>query len=266
MMPWMKTLFRFVFVAAATAAVSGCFSRPHVFYHAGDEAPPDFLAGSVAILLTNSSGYSAHLSATAPMQSGEMRHLAGDLLQREGRLVFQPASAVKGNRVRTEGGMFFIWNENSHNGFVLSDPLQGYAALSPSRVPTNVVWNTSGAIEEPANGHPCRRVEATVQNADGSSNRFMVWWAEDAKHFPVKIQSASGGTQTAVDFSDVRLEMPAEQLFSPPDGFTLYANSVALMNELIIRQTSLAKPEDVPLAAERPTGGQINNWRTPPAQ
>ncbi len=257
----MKTLFRAGVVALAATVITGCASRSKALYHAGDETPPDFLAGPAAVLLTNVDGFSAKLTASVPLAGGGRRTMTGDLLGREGSLIYQPANHAKGKRKRSEGGMFFIWNEGGHSGYVLSDPLQAYAPASAQVQPTNVSLNTLGAVREEANGHPCRRIEAVVQSSDGSSARFRVWQAEDARYFPVRIQAPPGPGEMVLDFSDVRLELPPAELFGPPDGFTKYETPVALMNELIIRQnaTQIGPIEISP-------AGKMDNWRQGPPQ
>jgi hypothetical protein len=259
----MKKLFLVLACMAVIAAiVAGCASQPKVFYRAGDENPPDFVAGRVAILLTNVDGFSAKLTGSMPQSSGGQRIISGDLLGRQGALIYQPANAVKGRRARSEGGMFFIWNETDHSGFVLSDPLQAYAPAAATVQPTNVTLNSASAVEEPANGHPCRRIEAVVRSSDGSAARFTIWEAEDAKHFPVRIQSPPGPGAMTLNFSDLRLELPPPQLFGPPDGFVKYETPIALMNELIVRQSALAKRNEVKPSELNPAGGPgVNNWR-----
>ena len=258
----MKMFFRAGCLALAAAVLAGCSTQPKEFYHAGDEAPPDFLTGQMALLLTNVDGFSAKVTSSIPKAGGGQRTLSGDLLGRQGSLIYQPAAAVKGKRSRSEGGMFFIWNEAEHSGFVLSDPLQAYAPESLNIQPTNVSFNTAGSVEEPANGHPCRRVEAVVQSSDGSSARFTVWQAQDAKHFPVRIQSPPGPGEMTLDLFNLRLELPPSQLFGPPDGFVKYDTPVALMNELIVRQSALAKRNEVKPMDLNPAGsGNMNSWR-----
>jgi hypothetical protein len=258
----MKRQFRRVLTALLALAVAGCTYKARVIYHAGDEVPPEFLTGPAAVLLTNIDGFSASLTASMPLRGGEQRQLSGDLLQREGRLIFQPATGVKGKHARSEGGMFFIWREDEHDGFVLSDPLQGYAAVAAGVPVTNVAWNTGAAFEEAANGHPCRRVEATVQSSDGVARRYLVWQAEDAKRFPVRIASAEGAAGLTLNFMNVRLELPPPELFNPPDGFTKYPSPTTLMNELIVRQNAFVKgqnyssEEGEPVEAPGPA-----NWR-----
>jgi hypothetical protein len=256
----MKYLHRIGFPALALAIFAGCASGPKNFYRVGDEKPPDFLSGPVALLLTNVDGFSARVTVLISSENGGHRTVAGDLLEREGSLVFQPESSVKGKRARTEGGMFFIWNEIAHAGFVLSDPLQAYAPTGEAIQPINLQFNTTGAVQEEANGHPCRRVEALVQSSDGSVERFKVWQAQDARNFPVRISTPPGPRQMVLDFSNLRLELPDATLFSPPDGFMRYDSSVALMNELIIRQSALTKRnEGVPFSNDTgPAGGA---WR-----
>jgi hypothetical protein len=263
----MKMLFRVGFLALVAAVMAGCFSRPKVYYHAGDETPPDFLAGPLAVLLTNVDGFSAKMTGTISLANGGQRTLVGDLLGRQGSLIYQPENSVKGKRARSEGGMFFIWNETSHSGFVLSDPLQAYAPASANVQPTNVMRNAIGATQEEANGHPCRQIEAVVQSSDGSSARFRVWEALDAKNFPVRIQTPPGPRQMTLNFADLRLELPPAEVFGPPDGFIKYETPVALMNELIIRQSSLSKQNEGK-GIENPYegGSSPNNWRPSQAQ
>ena len=260
----MKLLHPVSCLVLTLAVLAGCSTKPKLLYHAGDEKPPEFLSGPAALLLTNVDGFSAKLTGSTASESGGQNILNGDLLGREGSLVFQPQTNVKGKRKRSEGGTFFIWNETAHAGFVLSDPLQAYAPTILPIQPTNVMFNTNGAIQEAANGHPCRRIEADVQSSDGSTAHFRVWQAEDAKYFPVRISTVPGPKETVLNFSEVRLELPAAPLFSPPDGFTRYDSSVALMNELIIRQSALAKQNELPLLP--PAGPTSGTWRPTPAQ
>jgi hypothetical protein len=266
-MAGMKTLFRLGFLALAATLIAGCITRPKVLYHAGDETPPDFLAGPVAILLTNVDGFSAKLTGSVPLANGGQHTVAGDLLGRQGSLIFQPERVAKGKQARSEGGMFFIWNESKHSGFVLSDPLQAYAPALTTIQPTNVVFDTTGAVEEEANGHPCRRIEVVVQSSDGTSARFKVWEAKDAKHFPVRIQTSPDPREMSLDFSDLRLELPPALLFGPPDGFMKYETPVALMNELISRQDALIKQNGVWGIEITPENEpNMNNWRPAPPQ
>ena len=262
----MKMLFLSVCAALALGLAAGCSTHPKSLYHAGDETPPVFLAGPVAVLLTNVDGFSARLTASVPQANGGQHMVVGDVIGREGRLIFQPESSVKGKHARSEGGMFFIWNEANHSGYVLSDPLQGYAPASTSVEPTNIVYDSSSAVEEPANGHPCRRMDVVVQSADGASSRYRIWQAEDARHFPVRIRSSPGPGEMILDFSDLRLELPPPVLFAPPEGFVKYDSPVALMNELITRQGVIVNQNVRTIEVVPNAGGNVENWRPAPPQ
>jgi hypothetical protein len=263
----MKIMSQVAFLALAAVVLAGCSTAPKVYYHAGDENPPDFLAGPLAVLFTNVDGFSAKMTRTTTLADGSRHIVTGDFLGRQGSLIYQPDNAVKGKRAWNEGGMFFIWNESSHSGFVLSDPLQGYAPASTNLESTNILLNTAGAAQENVNGHPCRRLEVVVQSNDGTSARFKIWQALDAKDFPVRIQSPPGPRQMTLDFSNLRLELPPADLFGPPDGFIKYNTPVALMNELIVRQMTLTKQYDTKGIELSPQGGpNLNNWRPSPGQ
>ena len=239
----------------------GCAShRSRPAYHAGDEVPPEFLTGPIAVVLTNLNGFSARVTATTTSPEGFARVRTGDLLARDGFLLFQPMLGIKGKRARTEGGLFFIWDENQHSGYVMSEALQGFAPINGNGTLPDGLSIVNEGIKEDVNGHPCHRCQALVTMANGDKARLTLWQADDARHFPVRIQTLDGVDRLTLDFADIRLESPSRVLFLPPDGFTAYPTAVALMNELIVRDASLAKkyeqgtpdePQDV-----RPNGFQ----------
>jgi hypothetical protein len=261
----MKSVFRLLFLSllvCAAGAIAGCTSKaPKEVFHAGDEVPPDFVTGPAGMFLTNLDGFSATVAFSVASAGGLPHTTTGDLLEREGRFIFQPAGTVETKNALLQGGMIFIWDETMHAGYVLSDPLQAYARITTGVQGTNITWSPDGAAEEAVNGHPCRRVQAVVDCDDGSSERFTVWQAEDEKRVPARIRLTSGSRPFTVDFSNIRLELPKPELFIPPDGFTKYVTSVALMNELILRQTELIKANG-PKGPMLDQGGPlIQNWR-----
>jgi hypothetical protein len=241
----MKNTFAAAFLCLTAALISGCSSRhPGPLYHAGDENPPDFLGAPVTVVLTNLNGFSAHIVSTKTAPGSSPKTTSGDLLGREGRLVFQPTLPIKGKKMQREGGLFFIWDETRDSGYVLSEALQGYAPIKSEIEPPSLLGITNQDIQEIVDGHPCHRYQAAVQLDDGSQRHFTLWEADDVSHFPVRIEGDDGPEHMTWDFSDIRLEYPSQELFSPPDGFTLYASSVNMMNELILRDATLAKKRD----------------------
>jgi hypothetical protein len=248
------------FAAGCLLAVvwSGCASKKNLgpAFHAGDEQIPEFLNGPAVVLLTNAVGYSAHVTTDIRRPYSE-RPLSGTLLQRQGRLVFQPDEVVV--KKRPGAGMIFIWDANLRRGWAVSEALQGYAPVTGTLEVTNIQTEPGAAISETVNGHACHRSAVTVSRADGSAAVYKVWQADDLRHFPVRLQSASGGRPITVNLSELIFDSPSEQLFNPPDGFVKYNTPVALMNELIIRETTVGQRNepDFQSTAPPPRGAEV---------
>jgi len=250
-------------MALAAALAAGCASEQRkeaAMAHMGDETPPDFLTGPASAVLAGFDGFSADVVATSPSFPGGPA-AAGEVIGRQGRLIFQPlttAKVKKGKIVR--GGMFFIWDSAAQRGFVVSEALQGYAPLTASCQITNVAAESKEAVSEQVNGHPCHRLEKRVALSDGSTARLTEWSADDLNRFPVRMRTERGGRQETVDFSEVRLDVPGPELFVPPGGFTQYATPAALISELIIRESSFRTGASGATNATPPN----NNWQVGP--
>jgi hypothetical protein len=188
------------------------------------------------------------------------RTTSGELLGRDGRLIFQPVLDLKGKRARTEGGLFFIWDTTKNSGYVLSEALQGFAPIKIDAPPAGQFAIAREAIKEDINGHPCHQCKATAVLGNGLQEHLTLWQADDAKHFPVRIEADNGAERMTLNFSEIRLEYPPLGLFAPPQGFTAYANSVALMNELIIREASLSKKYQI-TGEEEPVPVNSSTWQ-----
>jgi hypothetical protein len=251
-------------VCLAAALVAGCASekkKEAALARVGDEVPPEFVMGAASAALADFDGFSADVMETTPLANGA-RAVSGELIGRQGRLIFQPwtTARVKKDKI-VRGGMFFIWDTASQKGYVLSEALQGYAPISPAAQITNVVAVPKNPASEQVNGHLCHQVEAAVALNDGSTAKLIQWRADDLKRFPMRVRATGAGGDVTVDFSNVRLDLPPPELFVPPSGFTKYASPMALINELMIRESSLKKGPSGGLAEP----GQIpdNNWRQP---
>ena len=99
----------------AAAFLAGCASEKRqeaALARMGDESPPDFLVGPASAALTNFDGFSANVvSTTSAAALRQPARCSGQLIERQGRFIFQPpatANIKKGKIVR--GGMFFIWD------------------------------------------------------------------------------------------------------------------------------------------------------------
>ena len=253
-------------IVLATALLAGCASEKRkeaALAHMGDETPPDFLTGPASAVLTGFDGFSADVVATSPSSPGAPT-AAGQVIERQGRLIFQPMSTAKVKKGRiVRGGMFFIWDSVGQRGYVVSEALQGYAPMTAWCQITNVAPESKEAVSEEVNGHPCHRLEKRVALSDGSTARLTEWSADDLNRFPVRVRTERGGRQETVDFSEVRLDVPAPELFVPPGGFTQYASAAALISELIIRESSFKTGATGATGATNATPLN-NNWQVGP--
>jgi hypothetical protein len=256
----MRIVLRVTLHFLAAAFICGCASHHNgPVYHAGDEDPPNFLVGPLAVVLTNLDGFSARVTCATISPDAPPTTTSGILLGREGRLVFQPTLPLKGKREQKEGGLFFIWDEASGSGYVVSEALQGYAPIRFGIDATAGPDISKPGIQESVNGHPCHRCDAEVPLNNGLKERFTLWEADDEEHLPVRIETVEAPSRMTLDLSDIRREFPAQEIFSPPDGFTPYASSVSLMNELIVRDSSLVKKHEFGEAPEGPAV-RSGNW------
>jgi len=238
----------------ALALAAGCASEKHkdaAMARVGDETPPDFVTGPAMVSLEHFDGFSADVVAT----TANGAPASGQLIGLMGRLIYQPwtTAAIKKAKYY-RGGMFFIWDTATQKGYVLSEALQGYAPISSSADVTNQVELTKDLASENLNGHPCHRGQVMLALSDGSSARLTEWRADDLRHFPVRVRAESAGREITVDFSNIRLDLPPRDIFLPPGSFTRYASSMALINELMIRESTLRSGPSGPLAAPVETG------------
>ncbi len=230
-----------------SALAAGCAGSGKKGSHAGAATfvrppkPPVFLNGPMSLLFTNVDGFSARavLESGAPANGVELA--AGELLGLRGKLLFAPSprkAAAKSARLEA---FAFIWDVAANRGYILNDPLQGYAPISYGRLFTNVATSApvNQAATETVAGHPCQQSEVTVAADDGSASVFRVWRATDLKGLPVRVSGASDGTPVTLTLSRVRLEAVPSDLFQPPSGFTKFDTADVLVNELNSRQHNL---------------------------
>ena len=217
--------------------------------------PPLFLNGPMALLLTNTDGFHAHvvLESGAPPQAFQLA--AGELMGRGGKLLFAPAAPVKSKKQASAADSAFIWDVIENRGWVLNDPLQAYAPVSSSRQFTNVVpaVRLNNAASEKISGHSCQAEEVTITAADGTATVFRAWRAPDLHGIPLRITCPSTGAPLTLTLSNVRLETMPNDLFQPPSSFTKYESSEAIMAELFLRKHNLNRKPTYQGPEEEPT-------------
>lgn len=203
--------------------------------------PPPFLTGPAAVLLTNTSGFSARAEIQAQSSTGNQSSSSGELLGRGGKLLYAPRGEEISSAQQPRGGYIFIWDVAEGRGYVLSDALQGYAPVASRLQLTNIETSPSNVGAQRIANHPCESVKIVARAAEGPSAAFDVFRAMDLNGFPVRIESSTNATQFVLNLSKIRLEAPSAEVFSPPEGFTKYATPEAMADELAARQHNLRK-------------------------
>ena len=89
-----------------------------------------FLNGPMAILLTNTSGFSCHVVMTtgSPPIPGET--VSGNSCAGAPELLFAPDAHCPAGKRFARSGFSFIWDVAAQHGYLLSEALQGYAPIS----------------------------------------------------------------------------------------------------------------------------------------
>ncbi len=220
---------------ASAILFAGCLGRKHVIsnYEFTRETQgakmPLFLGGPAAALLTNENGFSARLTIEQTEGSNKVTSVSGLLLVRGTRIVFAPK-----NSDRT-----FIRDVQERTGFILSEALQGYAPIASGIHITRdfVTSEMAGPTGEQVNGHPGHEAEVAVTTDDGATANFGVWRASDLNGFPIRIRTLKSPTPFTLSLAEIRSEDLGPKLFQPPEGFTKYPTSDAMVGELFARRS-----------------------------
>ncbi len=101
---------------------------------------PIFLNGPMALLLTNVEGFRARVVLESGTSAPGAPLAAGELLVHGGKMLFAPASKADASKKARAPESAFIWDVTTNSGYVLNEPLQGYAPLSSSRQYTNLTY------------------------------------------------------------------------------------------------------------------------------
>ena len=242
------TLAMGVAAMLVTAAVAGC---GHPEKPKGDApaasvggieapAPPAFISGPMAPLLTNVEGFRAHVVFEGPPSATRRDIISGELMERGGELFFAAEPGVPTNKHTRAEDFSYLWTVAEGRGFLLNGPLQGYAPISSGVRVTNMVTTGSFGSERVA-GYACQASQVKVSTSDGTETTLQAWRAGDLKGMPLRITGALGGKTFTLTLSRVHLEMPPADLFQPPGDFTRYASADGMMTELQTRQLDLKR-------------------------
>ena len=228
----------------------GCHTSRDDFQSSGGAfapLPPVFLTGPVALLLTNTTGFSAHLVMKTDSLDPQQKVTSGELFGHQSTLLFAPDPG-KTDKKFARGGFSFVWDVATNRGVVLSEALQAYAPVTMNVAPTNL---TSQPAPSSGNaGQPGEAEEAFIQSSDGSRTGFRVVRSPELHRFPVFISSLSNLPPFTISFSKVRFQTPPADLFAIPNGFTKYESAEAMMTELVMRQHNLRRDRSTPSTPE----------------
>jgi len=195
------------------------------------------ITGPVANLLTNQTDFEAECVITLAGATESPRKLSGQIFAHGGKFRLE---MVSGKAKAGDAGEFgVIWDAVANRGFILSDALQGYAALKRPAQFTNRLTRTTAAEPERRDGHPIEQAEVTAIGSDGQSIALQVTRAQDWGNLPMEIRLADEPNPFDLTLTNVRLIRPAEALFLPPDGFTKYESETALLEELTAREQNV---------------------------
>ena len=229
---------------------SGCAHSRNKNRFGLDPPPvPPFLSGPMAVLLTNTNGFSCHVVMTIGSPPNPKETVSGELLCRGSQLLFAPDAHSPANKKFARGQFSFLWDVAGRHGYLLSEALQGYAPISSQVQATNVLTVDSRPAAAQLEGYRCQRTTVEVECSNGSKASFQVWRASDLNAAPVRIASASPGRPLLANFSQFRRLAPAVRLFVPPDSFTRHESAETMMAEMAMRQENLRRKP----AEERPT-------------
>lgn len=192
------------------------------------------MTGPVANLLTNQAGFESECAITLGGATKSERKISGRIFARGGKLRLETIPGKSKSRGAGEFGV--IWDVAASQGFVLSDALQGCAAVKGSVRFTNLLTGLATGQSDRMEGHPVDQVEVTAMGSDGQRTLLQLTRAQDLGDLPLQIRSADEPNSFVLTLSQVRLLLPAEALFQPPDGFTKYQSEPAMLDELAARQ------------------------------
>jgi len=202
---------------------------------------PDFLRAPMGLLLTNGPGYSAQLEAQSTSLPVTERTTSGQLLSRGGKLLFAPQQVEVDQKSERAGGFMFIWDVSAGSGFVLSEALQAYAPVGTEMRVTNMIEQARTASAQKVGGHACSPTDVTMQLNDGTTATFEACRAADLNGLAVQLRTLTNSNPRTIVLSKIRPQVPAQELFAPPEGFSRYSSPEAMADEIAARQRNMRR-------------------------
>lgn len=192
--------------------------------------------GPCALALTNGGAFEAQCQICLNPAAEKPRFLPGVLCIRGSQVRLETLPPKSKSPSLLEFGI--IWDTRANTGFVFSEALQAYAAISSAPPFTNSA-QIATSDKEKMNGHTVDHATATFAGPSGQTLVMQLIRARDAQNIPLSMSSAAEPHPFLVTLDKIQFLNPPDSLFLPPDGFTKYPTEAALVGELVDRQQSV---------------------------
>lgn len=200
---------------------------------------PVLLDGPMSTLLTNVDGFTAQVDLT----HGK-RTMAAMVMGRGTQLLFADEEGLKHPSKKRAGNQtYFIWDVATEKGYVINEPLQGFAPIEAKNKVADVEVKEDVGVYDKIDGVRCRQASVTARLKDGTSSQLTIWRSVESKNFTMRIKADNG--RTVIQFHDVKFKSPASDIFIPPTGYTRHENAQMMLDTLVERQVrSKSKDND----------------------
>jgi len=102
-------------------------------------------------------------------------------------------------------------------------------------------WQRSYSVDqkklgrETIEGKPCDRTRVTVSGNNGTQQEATVWYSQEPRPFPVKVQMVQSGATVTMLFRDVKLTRPDAAQFEAGGGLKKYASVEQLTQSAMMK-------------------------------
>jgi len=212
---------------------------------------PD-LSGPMGKLFGTNQAFSAALEVQTTDGSGNRITMPGRINFDTGKSRFElnmadvqtkqmsPASAAQMKSMGLDQ-MVMVSRPDKKMAYVIYPGLQSYVETGLTEADSAATNNdykveTTELGKETVDGHPCVKNKVTVTDKNNNKHESTVWNATDLKNFPVKIQTAEGGSSMTMLFKNISLAKPDAGQFELPAAYTKYDSVPAMMQQQIMKR------------------------------
>ena len=198
----------------------------------------EMASGPVGGWLTNVNDYSAEWTVIFPERDEPLR-MMGRLLVHGTKFRLEPDWGQAHRGAVKSGDLGLVWDFSSHTGYVVCEPLQGYAPIRSTPGFTNQWTGNSSGTGERFAGQPVISKTGVFTESDGRRGNVELSSVPTLGNLPLKIEVSKAAMPLTLTLSKIRWEKSAEEIFMSPNDFTQYKSLAALLNELEARQQNV---------------------------